>query len=49
MVILRAPDELKKQLDVWGDAGATTHLMQGLKKQYDPHNRLNYGRFVAGI
>ena len=49
MVILRAPDELKKQLDVWGDAGATMALMQGLKKQYDPHNRLNFGRFVAGL
>lgn len=49
MVIARAPDELKNQLDVWGDAGANTALLRGIKEQYDPQRRLNYGRFVAGI
>jgi glycolate oxidase FAD binding subunit len=49
MVIVRAPDELKNQLDVWGDAGANTALLRGIKEQYDPQHRLNYGRFVAGI
>lgn len=49
MVILRAPQELKNQLDVWGDAGANTALLRGIKEQYDPQHRLNYGRFVAGI
>ena len=49
LVIVRAPDELKNQLDVWGDAGAQTALLRGIKEQYDPQHRLNYGRFVAGI
>ena len=49
MLILRAPDELKNQLDVWGDPGANAALLRGIKQQYDPQGRLNYGRFVAGI
>jgi glycolate oxidase FAD binding subunit len=49
MVILRAPEELKNQLDVWGEAGANVTLMRGIKQQYDPQGRLNFGRFVAGI
>ncbi|MGH9937719.1 MAG: hypothetical protein ACREAM_15850, partial [Blastocatellia bacterium] len=49
MVILRAPDEIKNQLDVWGEAGPTGSLMRALKEKYDPHALLNPGRFVAGI
>ncbi len=49
MVIVRAPFELKNQLDVWGDPGANVGLLRGIKEQYDPQHRLNYGRFVAGI
>lgn len=49
MVIVRAPFELKNQLDVWGDVGANASLLRGIKEQYDPQHRLNYGRFVAGI
>jgi glycolate oxidase FAD binding subunit len=49
LVILRAPDELKKQLDVWGGESANMNLMRGLKQQFDPLNRLNFGRFVAGL
>ena len=49
MVIVRAPFELKNQLDVWGDVGANAGLLRGIKEQYDPQHRLNYGRFVAGI
>ena len=49
MVILRAPIELKSQIDVWGEAGPTASLMHALKEKFDPQNLLNPGRFVSGI
>ncbi|MGE0131848.1 MAG: FAD-binding oxidoreductase [Blastocatellales bacterium] len=49
MVLLRAPDEIKNQLDVWGEAGQTERLMRALKEKFDPQALLNPGRFVAGI
>jgi len=49
MVILRAPDEIKSQLDVWGEVGPSESLMRALKEKFDPHRLLNPGRFVAGI
>lgn len=49
MLIQRAPDDLKNQLDVWGEVGANAALLRGIKQQFDPHGRLNFGRFVAGI
>jgi glycolate oxidase FAD binding subunit len=48
-LILRAPDEIKSRIDVWGEAGHTTGLMRALKEKFDPHRLLNPGRFVAGI
>jgi glycolate oxidase FAD binding subunit len=49
MLILRAPDEIKRQIDVWGDVGSGRDLMRALKEKFDPHKLLNPGRFVAGI
>jgi glycolate oxidase FAD binding subunit len=49
MLIQRAPAELKNQLDVWGEVGANAALLRGIKQQFDPLGRLNFGRFVAGI
>ena len=49
LVIVRAPRELKSQIDVWGEVGPTAVLMHGLKEKFDPQNLLNPGRFVAGI
>ncbi|MBL8204573.1 MAG: FAD-binding oxidoreductase [Blastocatellia bacterium] len=49
MVILRAPMELKSQIDVWGEVGPTASLMHALKEKFDPQNLLNPGRFVSGI
>jgi len=49
MLILRAPDEIKSQIDVWGEAGPGRDLMRALKEKFDPHKLLNPGRFVAGI
>ena len=49
MVIVRAPDGIKSQLDVWGDVGPNARLMRELKAKFDPLAQLNPGRFVAGI
>jgi FAD/FMN-containing dehydrogenase len=49
VTILRAPDEFKSNIDVWGDVGATAHLMRELKQKFDGKGLLNSGRFAAGI
>jgi FAD/FMN-containing dehydrogenase len=49
LVILRAPAELKAQLDTWGDAGPRARLMRALKEKFDPQSQLNPGRFVVGL
>jgi glycolate oxidase FAD binding subunit len=49
MIILRAPDEIKNQIDVWGEVGPGSGLMRALKEKFDPHRLLNPGRFAAGI
>lgn len=36
-------------LDAWGTPGDTLPLMRAIKKQFDPKNTLNPGRFVGGI
>src|SRR6266403_969100 len=36
-------------LDAWGNAGDALPLMKAVKKQLDPGNTLNPGRFVGGI
>lgn len=47
--ILQAPPSVKNKIDVWGYAGNTLELMQGIKKQFDSKNLLNPGRFLGGI
>jgi glycolate oxidase FAD binding subunit len=49
MLILRAPDDIKTQIDVWGEVGPTEGLMRALKEKFDPNRLLNPGRFVARI
>lgn len=48
-VIERAPLEVKRHCDVWGTPGDDFALMQAIKKSFDPHNRLNPGRFLGGL
>ncbi len=48
LVVTRAPVELKRRIDVWGDVDALP-LMRNLKQQFDPASTLNPGRFVGGI
>ncbi len=47
-VVLDAPADVKKALDVWGPVPAID-LMRRVKDQFDPDHRLAPGRFVGGI
>jgi glycolate oxidase FAD binding subunit len=49
LVLERAPVELKRAVDVWGDVGPTLSIMRALKEKFDPRRILNPGRFVGGI
>ncbi len=50
ITILRAPEKLKEDLDIWGKTdSATLNLMRNIKHQFDPDNILNPGRFVGWI
>ena len=49
LVVSDAPVAVKARVDVWGPAGKGFALMRGLKKQFDPGNILNPGRFVGGL
>jgi glycolate oxidase FAD binding subunit len=48
-IILAAPTNLKRGIDVWGPAPPTLSLMREIKRQFDPEGLLNPGRFVGGI
>ncbi len=48
-VIERAPIEVKRQCDVWGAPGDDFALMHAIKASFDPHCRLNPGRFLGGL
>jgi glycolate oxidase FAD binding subunit len=48
-VIERAPAEIKRQCDIWGASGDDFALMRAIKTVFDPHNRLNPGRFLGGL
>lgn len=45
-VLLRAPDEVRRELGTWGRRPATLELMQRLKNLFDPDGVLGPGRFV---
>ncbi|CAD5927338.1 FAD-binding oxidoreductase [Planktothrix agardhii] len=47
--ILKAPVDLKQQLEVWGYAGNALNLMRQIKQQFDPQNQFSPNRFVGGI
>jgi glycolate oxidase FAD binding subunit len=37
------------EIEAWGNPGDALPLMQSVKRQFDPQNTLNPGRFVGGI
>ena len=49
LIVLHGPADVKKRIDVWGDAGSALPLMRRVKQQFDPAGALNPGRFVGGI
>jgi glycolate oxidase FAD binding subunit len=48
LIVSRAPVELKRQIDVWGESEALP-LMRRLKQEFDPRGTLNPGRFTGGL
>jgi glycolate oxidase FAD binding subunit len=49
LVVVKAPPELKRAVDVWGPAGDALGLMRRVKERFDPDRRLSPGRFLGGI
>ncbi|HEU4349102.1 MAG TPA: FAD-binding oxidoreductase [Actinoplanes sp.] len=47
-VVLTAPAEVRRGLDMWGPVGGLA-LMRRVKEQFDPGRRFAPGRFVGGI
>jgi glycolate oxidase FAD binding subunit len=48
-MLLSAPAELKQGIEVWGASPSTFSLMREIKRQFDPSDLLNPGRFVGGL
>jgi glycolate dehydrogenase FAD-binding subunit len=48
-VVFSAPASLKTAINVWGQSPETLPLMREIKRQFDPDELLNPGRFLAGI
>ena len=44
----RAPAELRRTVEPWGDVGAAQRLHDGLKTRFDPNSILKPGFFVGG-
>jgi glycolate oxidase FAD binding subunit len=49
LTIEKAPTEVRRSVDAWGDAGSTTELMRSIKARFDPQSLLNPGKFVLGL
>jgi glycolate dehydrogenase FAD-binding subunit len=49
LVLVKAPPELKRAVDVWGPPGDAVGLMRRVKERFDPDRHLSPGRFVGGI
>jgi glycolate oxidase FAD binding subunit len=49
VVVVRASDDLKSRLDVWGPLGDGLGVMRAIKRQFDPNGILNPGRGPGGL
>jgi glycolate oxidase FAD binding subunit len=49
LVVLQAPLEVKRRVDVWGPVGDALPLMRRVKERFDPEGTMSPGRFVGGI
>ena len=48
-IVERCPEQVKNHIDVWGEPSSGMAIMRRLKRQFDPDNILNPGRFVGGL
>lgn len=48
VVLVDAPADVKRAVDIWGPIGGLD-LMRRVKSEFDPDSRLSPGRFVGGI
>jgi glycolate oxidase FAD binding subunit len=48
VVVVEAPDDAKREVDVWGPVRGA-EIMRRIKERFDPDNRMSPGRFVAGL
>jgi glycolate oxidase FAD binding subunit len=49
VVLVGAPAEVKRDLDIWGPAPEAFFLMRKIKQQFDPQRLMNPGRFVGRL
>jgi glycolate oxidase FAD binding subunit len=49
VVILRLPETMQGEIDVWDCRADSLPLMREIKRRFDPNRVLNPGRFVGGI
>lgn len=49
LVIEKAPAEMRRAADAWGDMGMTAGLMRSIKARFDPQSLLNPGKFVLDL
>jgi glycolate oxidase FAD binding subunit len=48
-LLFAAPARLKAGINVWGASPPTLSLMRQIKRQFDPDELLNPGRFIGGL
>jgi glycolate oxidase FAD binding subunit len=48
VVVVEAPDDTKRGVDVWGPVRGM-EIMRRIKERFDPDNRMSPGRFVGGL
>jgi glycolate oxidase FAD binding subunit len=48
LAVFHGPADMQS-IDAWGTPGDALPLMRAVKKQFDPKNTLNPGRFIGGI
>ena len=49
VVVLEAPLNVKREMDVWGPATDAVPIMRRVKAELDPNSTLNPGRLIGGI
>ena len=49
VMLVAAPADLKRDLDIWGPAPEAFFLMRRIKQQFDPQRLMNPGRFVGRL